>query len=62
MTKIFEYINKSYGVSASKGQKIKMDGRPGTITGVRSAHLLIRFDGYKHSSPVHPTWRMEYLT
>lgn len=56
-----EYIRSYYGVPAKKGGKVVFDGKPGVITGYRNASLLVRLDGEKHSVPVHPTWRMEYL-
>jgi len=59
------YVRKTYGVPAKRGARI-LFGRPGherggVITGA-SHYVFVRFDGDKHSVPVHPTddW-LEYL-
>lgn len=43
-----------------RGMRANMDGRGGTITSGDSTHLRMRFDGQKHSSPIHPWWQMTY--
>lgn len=55
-----EYIRKTYGVPAKRGMRVTRDGRPGVITGSGSTYVRVRFDGWNHSRPCHPTWRMEY--
>lgn len=55
-----EYVRRYYGVPAKRGMKVAVDGNPGRITGFRDAHLLVRFDGDRHPSPCHPTWRVDY--
>lgn len=56
-----EYIRNYYGVRAKKGGRVKAYGTPGTITGARNAHLLIKLDGEQCSAPYHPTDGIEYL-
>lgn len=57
-----EYIRNYYGVPAKKGGRVNAYGKPGTITGARNAHLLIKLDGeQQHSRPYHPTDGIEYL-
>lgn len=57
-----EYIRNYYGVPAKKGGRVNAYGKPGTITGARHAHLLIKLDGEQQSArPYHPTDGIEYL-
>lgn len=55
----FDYVNATYNVKAKRGKRAELrfsDGsvRVGTIT--RATHYVyVRFDGQKHSVPVHPT-------
>lgn len=58
-------IRDRYGVPAKRGQRVVVDGRPATITSAsRTAeHLMVRLDdGPRRPQPIHPTWRVEYLT
>ncbi len=58
----YDYIRRAYGVEAKPGQRITMDGKPGVIVRPKGdpARLRVRFDGQKHVSNVHPTWRVDY--
>jgi hypothetical protein len=58
---MFDYINQYYQKNYAKKMKIVVDGRPGTITGARGAHLLVKFDDTKYdfSTPVHPDYKIE---
>lgn len=60
-----DYIREHYGVPARIGGRVEYSGGKapvtGEITGARSAHLLIRLAGQRHSSPYHPTWKLRYL-
>ena len=61
-----EYVRKTYGVPAKRGGRVLYTGdhsgaRYGTITGA-SHRIRVRFDGFKFSLPLHPTWMVEYLT
>lgn len=54
-----EYVRRSYGVDYKRGDRLTMDGRPGTLVSFPGSSLGIRFDGDKHTSRCHPTWRIE---
>jgi hypothetical protein len=58
-----EYIRRHYGVPAYRlGRIVFCDDRPGTITGFRDAHLVVRLDeNPKRIRVLHPTWRVQYL-
>lgn len=58
-----ERIRQSYNVPARRGMAVKVEGRPGRITGFRGMYLLVRFDGEhrREPTPCHPTWCVEYL-
>lgn len=58
----YAYIRRHYGVAPRVGQRITMNGKPGTIIRPRGdpAHLRVRFDGQRHTSNVHPTWEVSY--
>lgn len=57
----FEYIEKAYGVAFKRGQKVTVNGRLGKITSASNGYLRVRFFEAKHSSPCHPTWRVEVI-
>ena len=56
-----EYIRNYYGVPAKRGARIKHFDSLGTITGSHGQYIRVRFDGDKHSVPMHPTWNVQYL-
>lgn len=56
-----DYIRRTYGVPATEGRRVTVDGQPGVITGAdrSGARLQVQFDdGY--SVPAHPTWHVDY--
>ena len=55
----YKHIQRSYGVTPRVGQRITVDGRPGTILRPKCEvhYLRVRFDGHAHASNCHPTWR-----
>lgn len=56
-------VRQYYNVPAKRGMRIKMDGRPATITGTTRGpmYLRVRFDDSpKITEPIHPTWEVEY--
>lgn len=55
-----EQIRESRRVPAHRGQRCRVDGKPGVITSARTGYLMVLFDGAKHPMPCHPTWRFEY--
>lgn len=60
-----DYIRRTYGVPARRGDRIIYGGITapiaGTITMADGAYLRVRFDGWKKSVRLHPTWRITYL-
>lgn len=58
----YSYVRRAYGVDPRVGQRIRMDGKPGVICKPQGdpQYLRVRFDGQKHASNVHPTWRVNY--
>lgn len=59
-----EYINKTYGLNARIGQRVRYTGGEepveGTITGVRDQYVRILLDGEKKPKNFHPIWELEY--
>ena len=56
----FDYIRQVYKVPVSKGIRVRMDGRLGTIIGA-DQHLQVRFDDEpKRIGHCHPTWKVTY--
>ncbi len=58
---LMDNIKQTYGVPVKKGGRIKFQGKPGTIVGVRGAYLRVRLDGEDSVGNYHPTWEMEYV-
>ena len=50
---VFDYVRDHYGVPAKRGMRVAMGDREGTITSA-DHYVHVRFDGQKHSVPVHP--------
>lgn len=57
----FWYVKTCYKVPIFKGQRIEMDGKPGTVKGDRGNYVKVLFDGEKVAQYCHPTWRMTYF-
>lgn len=56
-----EYVRGYYAVDYKRGERLAMDGRPGTLVSFPDQYLGIRFDGDTHVSRCHPTWRIERI-
>ena len=57
-----EYVRRYYGVDYKRGDRIMVDGRPGTIVSFPGQYLGVRFDEWpKRTFPAHPTWRVERI-
>jgi hypothetical protein len=56
------YVRAHYRVPARRGGRVVVDGTPGVITGFDQQYLSVRLAGTRRSVPVHPTWRVTYLT
>lgn len=53
------YVRRYYGLSYRVGDRLTVDGRLGTLVSFPGQYLGIRFDGDRHTSRCHPTWRVE---
>lgn len=54
MIQDFAYIEKYYGLSFHRGQQVLALGKPGTVKGTESAHVMVKLDGMKFARPYHP--------
>lgn len=59
----YDYIHQNYGVEFKPGERIAMDGKLGIVTRPQGdpQYVRVRFDGQKHITNVHPTWRIERI-
>lgn len=58
----FDYIGKQYDVPAYKGQRVKFEGKLGTIVGTDGARLMIEMDEKPNDYGFyHPSWHIEYI-
>ena len=53
-----EYVRRYYGVDYKRGDRLTVEGRPGTLISFPGQYLGIRFDGEKRTSRAHPTWEV----
>lgn len=54
------YVRHRYGVDFKKGDRLVVDGKPGTLVSFPDQYLGIRFDETpRHTSRAHPTWLVE---
>lgn len=56
-----EYVRSQYRVDYKRGDRVTVDGRVGTVVSFPGQYLGIRFDGERHTSRCHPTWRVEHM-
>ena len=58
----YDYIRRTYGVAPRVGQRVIVDGKPGTLLRpIGDPHYLrVRFDDRPFALPVHPTWKITY--
>ena len=52
------YVRTHYDVDYKRGDRLVVDGKPGTLVSFPDQYLGVRFDGEKHTSRCHPTWRV----
>lgn len=52
------YVRQTYGVDYKRGDRVTVDGKPGVIVSFPGQYLGVRFDGQRHTSRAHPTWRV----
>lgn len=62
MSAAYSYVRRTYGVDPKVGQRITVNGRPGTIIRPQSdpKYLRVRFDDAKAPMNAHPTWEVDY--
>lgn len=58
-----EYVRLWYGVDYKRGERLVFqEGTPrerrGVLVSFPGAYLGVRFDGERHTSRLHPTWRV----
>ena len=53
-----EYVRRYYAVDYKRGDRLIVDGRPGTLVSFPDQYLGVRFDGETFTSRCHPTWRV----
>ena len=70
-----KWIRDYYNVPAKRGKKIEWSGddlakfiygflyqpKRGTIVASRGGYLRVRFNGERHITTLHPTWKVRYL-
>jgi hypothetical protein len=54
-----EYVRSYYAVDFKVGDRLTVDGRAGLLVSFPGQYLGVRFDGERHTSRCHPTWRVE---
>lgn len=54
-----QYVRGYYSVAYKVGDRLMVDGRPGVLVSFPGQYLGVRFDGERHTSRCHPTWRVE---
>ena len=52
------YVREHYAVDFKRGDRVLMDGKPGVVVSFPGQYVGVRFDGEKHTSRCHPTWRL----
>lgn len=53
------YVRGYYAVDYKVGDRLVVDGRPGVLVSFPDQYLGVRFDGERHTSRCHPTWRVK---
>lgn len=57
-----DYIERTYGVSFHRGDRVTIDSKPGTIVSFPGQYLGVRLDAHpKRVTRAHPTWRVEVI-
>jgi hypothetical protein len=53
-----EYVRRYYNVAYKRGDRLTVEGRPGTLVSFPGQYLGVRFDGERITSRCHPTWEV----
>ena len=57
-----EYVRRYYGVDYKRGDRVTVDGKPGTVVSFPEQYLGVRFDDRPRLTVrAHPTWRVERI-
>lgn len=56
-----DYIRRYFSVPAKQHMRVRVGGKPGTITGFKGRYLRVRLDGDRVSTQHHPINDVEYL-
>ena len=55
-------MRRYYGVDFKKGDRVTVDGKPGTIVSFPGQYLGVKFDDRPNRvACAHPTWRVERI-
>lgn len=58
-----EYVRRAYGVDYKVGDRVTVDGKPGTIVSFPEQYLGVRFDDRPvRVARCHPTWEVKRIT
>lgn len=57
----FDYIYRAYGVRYKRGMRVTVDGKPGTVVGVKNCYIRVKFDDRKFPVNCHPTWKVKIV-
>lgn len=57
-----EYVRKTYDVPYKRGDRVRVNGRLGTITSFPGQYIRVKFDGESGTRVCHPTWQVEMET
>lgn len=55
-----EYVRRYYGVDFKRGDRVTVDGKPGTVVSFPGQYVGVRFDGERHVERCHPKWRIDH--
>lgn len=56
-----EYVRGYYDVDYKRGDRVWVDGKPGTIVSFPAQYLGVRFDGTTYTQRCHPKWRVKRI-
>ena len=56
-----EYVRSHYAVPYKRGDRVTVDGKPGTVVSFPDQYLGVRLDGETRTSRCHPTWRVSII-
>ena len=57
-----ECVRNYYKVNYKQGDRVTVNGKPGTITSFPQQYINVLLDGETKPSKCHPTWKVELIT